>query len=561
MLSYIKLYVLNLALFIVKLHVLLIALVSTYSYASSHINPQVINRAVNEIDRQIRLQREIEKSLLPESQPKQTIQTNPLQQSKVLEGGPCFKVRKTILIDSTGLLPIPLDYTKLNGQCADRKALVQLLESINIYYQQQGLITTRVYLKQQNLKSGELLLVAKAGILTGFNYISGKPVDRRVTSAYPFSEGDLITLRELEQGLDNLNRLQSQSAKTELQPGEQLGQSQLAIDITNAKPWRIDLGLNNYGVKTTGTRKASIGFGYDNLLNLNDDLYVSYNQNTNSSAANKRSKSLSFSYNIPYKNWLFNFSTSQYNYRRILSGINQNYDIDGFSNNRRVGADYLLFRNQQSRVYATSSLTLKKSRNFIEDTEIESQYRRITLLELGLKGDHQFQNQNFIDWSVRVVKNLKILTSMHVIPGLADDDFKYLRGGIKLDVPLAKNRYKYSTELVFQYSDDELTGSEQFSAGGLGSVRGFHTESIYGNTGMYWRNTFSTANKSFGKWQLKPEISFDLGAVKSPATITWSDPLVAGVGLGLSATYKKLSIKLNMARAIKRPNQLRGSKN
>lgn len=268
-LSYIHLYVLKLDLAVGKIFMIFTLLVSSYSMANSQATSSVINQIGSEINQQIRLQQETEKSLLPKSEPKQTFQFDVIESKVISSDGPCFIINKTIFSDDSKLLPTPLDYTKLNGQCANKKALIDLLESINIYYQQQGLITTRVYLQPQNLKNGELKLIAKAGVLESFNYLSGKPVDSKLTSAYPFSINELISLRDLEQGLENLNRLKSQSAKIELLAGKQLWQSQLAVDITSTKPWRIGFGVNNYGVKSTGTRKATIVLGYDNLLNLN----------------------------------------------------------------------------------------------------------------------------------------------------------------------------------------------------------------------------------------------------------------------------------------------------
>jgi len=372
--------------------ILNIVLLAPNLQADAHFSDQLIERSIISADQLLRHQQQLEKAMKAPDAARQWIELDINEKPTVSSGGPCFLIHSTQFIDSTELLPTPLDYQQLNGQCADKKALVELVESLNIYYQQAGLLTTRVYLQAQNLQSGQLILVAKAGLLEKFGYADGKPVDQRVRSAYAFFEGDLINLRDMEQGLDNLNRLSSQSATTELLPGDALGLSRLMITTENSKPWRVDLGLNNHGVQSTGTRKGSIGLGYDNLLNRNDDLSFNFSQNLDPSADKKRSRSLAFSYHLPWGNWLFNIANSRYNYQRILAGVNQDYRIDGYSSSRDFAVKYLLQRNQRSRVYATGKLSLKKSHNFIEDTEIQTQYRRLTLLGLGLRGDHQFNN-------------------------------------------------------------------------------------------------------------------------------------------------------------------------
>lgn len=532
------------------------------AYSSNNISQNVIDQMARDSEQRLRDQRAIQDALLPQSIQKQTFDSIAPKKTNIAKGGPCFWIKKTQLIDDSNLLPTPLDFQKLNNTCADKKALVELVERLNVYYQQKGLITTRVYLKPQNLKSGNLVLVAKAGLLQDFSFSDGKEVDRRVHNAYPFKKGELISLREMEQGLDNLNRLKSQSAKAQLQPGKQLGDSILDITIKNEKPWRANFGLNNYGVASTGKKNGSFGFELDNLFNANDDLSLGYNQNTDANSARKRNRSVSMNYNIPYKNWLFQLSTSRYKYKRIIQGVNQEYQINGHNRNRRIGVEKLISRDQQSRIYLTTSLNLKKSRNYIEGIEIESQYRELTLFEVGFRGDHQFANQNFIDWTISAGRNYKGLTDMHTIPGFADDDFAYLRGGFKLDVPINNRKFLYSTQAFFQYSENELTGSEQFSAGGMSSVRGFHNASIYGNSGLYWRNNFSTAERNISGWKLKPTLSFDIGAVKSPKSITWSKPFVAGIAASITAKYNdKLSLKFDVSRAVNRPTQLVGDKN
>jgi hemolysin activation/secretion protein len=348
--------------------------ISTNVYSSSLPSQNILDQTARDIDQRLRDQQAIQNSLLPENAPKQTLNSNEPQVSKVAEGGPCFNIQQTQLVDDSNLLPIPENVQKLNGTCADKKALVELVESINVFYQKEGLITTRVYLKPQNLKQGKLVLVAKAGVLQSFKLADGSAVNTKINNAYPFEKGEVVSLRKMEQGLDNLNRLKSQSAKTQLQPGDELGQSIIEVSLKNEKPWRFDLGFNNHGVESTGIHNASASFEFDNLLNMNDDLAINYNQNTDSDSARKRNRSTSFNYNIPYKNWLFKLSSSHYSYNRIIQGINQEYKIDGFSRNNRLSTEKLIHRNQQSRVYWAASLNLKTSRNYIEDTEIETQY-------------------------------------------------------------------------------------------------------------------------------------------------------------------------------------------
>lgn len=457
---------------------------------------------------------------------------------------------------------MPPGHDALNGRCADKKALADLLNNLNRFYQDTGFITTRVYLKPQNIRTGSLVLTAQAGLLEDIRYADGQKADTRLNHAYPISSGDIIHLRALEQGLDNFNRPPSQSGKAELLPGSDAGGSVLVIKPGYQKPWRIEATYSNHGDDNTGLNKGGISYSHDNLLDLNETISLNYSRNTDDDGNSKRSEGLSFSYSQPYKNWLFNLSRGNYRYKRMLAGANQSYDIDGFSRNLKLELERLLYRDRQSRIYLTGTLTKKRSENNIEELRIISQSRKLAIAGLGLRGDYGFANGGHIQWSLSAYRKINVLGSQDVIPGIADDSFSYLRGSTTLLWPVAQGDYTYSGELVAQSSTDELTGSEQFSAGGINSVRGFHQDAIYGNTGLYLRNQISARPKIQGQWQTTPAFFLDIGHIKNPATIDWSRNQVAGTGISLGIEYgKQLSLELVLARALSRPAELSENKN
>lgn len=519
-----------------------------------------LERSIDEIKREQRRQNERSQGLdpLPDRLP-----FTPEQQIdiEVAEGGPCFDIQRTQFEDDTGKLPLPPGYDALNERCADKRVLSDLINKLNRYYQDAGYITTRVYLKPQNIRNGELLLVARAGQLEGVKYSDERIADRRLKAAYPLEQGEVINLRALEQGLDNFNRPASQSGKAELYPGSEPGQSILVMDEQLGKPWQIDLRLNNHGYSNTGLNKGVITYSQDNLFELNETFSISLNRNLDDTGDTKLSQSIAFDYSQPYKNWLFLFSKSNYDYKRILAGINQDYVIDGFSKSLKFKAEHLLYRGQQARVYATGGLANKESENYIEGLRITSQSRDLSLIDLGLRGDYGFQNGAHLEWSLSAIKKIDAFGSQKSIPGITDDDFSYLSASAKLEYPSKEHDFTYLGELVFQHSDDELTGSEQFSAGGMSSVRGFHQDAIYGNTGFYWRNQINPKPYQSGDWRITTGIAFDIGVVKSPASIDWSGNQVAGAALLYGMKYReRFRLDLMLAQALKRPDDLVGDK-
>ena len=89
-------------------------------------------------------------------------------------------------------------------------------------------------------------------------------------NAIPLDLGDVINLRDLEQALENLNRLPSVESRIELSaadgPEAEPGQSDLIVHWKQSAPWRANLSFDDAGSKTTGKYQAGLTLAYDHLL-------------------------------------------------------------------------------------------------------------------------------------------------------------------------------------------------------------------------------------------------------------------------------------------------------
>nr|BFE90605.1 hypothetical protein GCM10020185_11410 [Pseudomonas brassicacearum subsp. brassicacearum] len=107
------------------------------------------------------------------------------------------------------------------GQCLGVPQLNELLKVITDHYIEKGLVTSRAYLPQQDLSSGHLQVLVVEGRLEGLKGAEdSKLSDRELAMAFPGATGELVNLREIEQMVDQLNRLPSNQAKMELTPGQ-----------------------------------------------------------------------------------------------------------------------------------------------------------------------------------------------------------------------------------------------------------------------------------------------------------------------------------------------------
>ncbi|MGY2263443.1 POTRA domain-containing protein, partial [Pseudomonas sp. SDO55104_S430] len=126
---------------------------------------------------------------------------------------------------------------------------------------------------QQDLSGGHLQVLVVEGRLEALKSAPDSQLsERELAMAFPGKAGDLVNLREIEQLVDQLNRLPSNQAKMELAPGKNVGGSEVLVTNSPQKPWRVGLSRSNDGQRSTGEQQWGTTFDWDSPLGLADQL-------------------------------------------------------------------------------------------------------------------------------------------------------------------------------------------------------------------------------------------------------------------------------------------------
>src|SRR4029450_30870 len=106
-------------------------------------------------------------------------------------------------------------------------------------------------------------------------------------TALPISEGELLDLRAIEQGLENLKRVPTAQADIRItpseQPGSRAGDSDLVVRWTQSFPWRATVSLDDSGSRATGRYQGGLTLAYDHWWTLNDLFYLGLNHDVGNS--------------------------------------------------------------------------------------------------------------------------------------------------------------------------------------------------------------------------------------------------------------------------------------
>ncbi|WVD66652.1 POTRA domain-containing protein [Orbus sturtevantii] len=191
---------------------------------------------------------------------------------------PCFAINHVELRERDALpftLPLYALSNQAEGQCLGGQGINLLMTELQNRIISYGYITTRVVAPEQDLTSGSLVLLLVKGTVSGLYYTDQSDNRSSLQSALPLKKGRLLNLRDIEQGLENLQRIPTVKAEMQLVPGEHPGESDIVINRTQSKYWRLGASFDDSGAKDTGHYQGGLTFYLDNPLGMSDAFYVS----------------------------------------------------------------------------------------------------------------------------------------------------------------------------------------------------------------------------------------------------------------------------------------------
>jgi len=471
---------------------------------------------------------------------------------------PCFTIKQVQLVgeESARFQWALSAVNDVSGRCLGTQGINAVMNRVLNAIIQRGYVTTRVLASPQDLKSGTLVLTLVPGRIHAIRFSGG--VSSRATwyNAIAAKPGDILNLRDIEQGLENFKRVPTADADIQIEPGAEPGESDLVISWKQATPIRLSLSVDDSGSKSTGKYQGTATVSLDNLLTLNDLFYASAGKNLFQNAP-FGTHNQAFGYSLPFGYWLLGFNYSHYTYYQRVAGINQSYVYSGDSDNSQISLSRLIYRDANNKTTVSLQGYQRKSRNFIDDTEVQIQHRQTAGWELGL-GQHSYLGANTLDANLSWRHGTGAqgaLPAPEEASGEGDSRASIALADISLSAPfdLLGQHWRYNGMLRTQWTRSALTPQDRFSIGGRYTVRGFDGEqSLTGEHGWLVRNDMAWLVGGGGH---ELYLGLDYGRVDGPSTAyLLGHELIGGV-VGLRGTLaKQLSYDLFIGQPLKQPD-------
>ncbi|WP_244168409.1 MULTISPECIES: ShlB/FhaC/HecB family hemolysin secretion/activation protein [Pseudomonas] len=447
------------------------------------------------------------------------------------------------------------------GRCLGGAGINMTMKRMQNVIIEAGYVTTRVLAEAQDLNSGVLVLTLVPGRIREIRFAEGTSRRANLWNAMPASPGDLLNLRDIEQALENFKRVPTAETDIQITPAQAAdakpGESDVVIKWSQRLPARVSLSIDNSGSKSTGKYQGNVSLSLDNLLSLNDLFYASLNHDLGGGESGQRgSDGNSFHYSLPFGYWQLAFTTSEYQYEQSVAGANQAYQYRGESRSNDLRLSRLLYRDAVRKTTAWGGLWTRTSENFIDDTQIGNQDRRMAGWQFGV--DHrEFIGASVLDLGVAYRRGTGAHDSLR-----APEEFlnagtsrsQIITTDAQLQVPftLSGQRLRYIGGWRAQWNRTPLVPQDRFSIGGRYSVRGFDGENILSSDrGWTLRNEVGL---TLGQTGQELYTGIDYGEVSGQASEFLIGKRLAGAVVGVRGGYKGLFYDWSLGTPLKKPD-------
>ncbi|EAL2830597.1 ShlB/FhaC/HecB family hemolysin secretion/activation protein [Campylobacter lari] len=218
------------------------------------------------------------------------------------------------------------------------------------YFQVNGYPAATVFIPKQNFEDGNIELNIALGVF-GKHIIENKTsikdhfikdkLDKKL-------KGRIISTKLIEDSAYKVNEMYGVQTLAGLQAGENVGETDIVIEVVPDTKANVLLYADNYGIESSGKYRIGISMGFNSIFNMGD-YYNFYLQSSNEKQIN---------YGASYTFFLGNLkitpSVSKGNY-----SLGEDYENAGFyGTSRNFGIDfsYPVWINTNSSFYFTSSI-------------------------------------------------------------------------------------------------------------------------------------------------------------------------------------------------------------
>lgn len=405
-----------------------------------------------------------------------------------------------------------------------------------------GFVTSQVYIPEQNLNSGTLQFMVMPGRVEDIRY-SDSSAHGPWRTAFPVRPGDILNIRDVEQGLEQMKRVSSQSITMKLLPGTSVGTSIIELSIKQDKPVHGSISFDNSGLESTGVYQGSFTSSFDQVFRANDTFTMSLSGDLSGSGSIKGTRAASLNYVIPHGKDTFSVSFSKSRYHQTIQSNPYDFTYSGKSTTMKAKWNHVWSRTQREKRAFDISISTRHNHRFINDMEIPVQALRTTSMEFGVS------NRKYIG-NATLYSRLGFQWGIGALGAQPEHKASVAMGGPTSRYHMWLVDVDYRKPFIMGHRPASFTSSfhgqwvqggkrlysvDTINIGNRYSIYGFDGEyTLMGDSGWYVRNEVSSV---IPRLNTEVYLGLDVGAVYGKSTEALVGKTIAGTALGVRGNY------------------------
>ena len=346
-------------------------------------------------------------------------------------------------------------------------------------YRAKGYITCRAYIPPQKIETKVLEIKVLEGKLGKVKVRGNKFFKKSVIKRYVEQmRGQPLKFDDLKSSLTKLNMHPDREVKAVIVPGQQVGTSDLLLDVKDSRPIHIGGEINNFGTELTGKERYNVTARHTNLLGV-DDIFAARVQFGEEVFAVGAQHVLPVGPYGSETGWTFNYTDVK------VGGAFSVLDIGGQAYTGSVFFNHPLYDSERFDLTWTSSFESKSIYNEVLGRPSSEDQLRII---------HTGANVDLIDrWGRTFITNDLSFAGtwlgandrndpLNSRAGAGSPFLKY-KGVLNRIHPVYDQTYLFMKGTV-QQSNGKLVSAEQYDMGGVYSVRGYPQSDYLGDSGV-----------------------------------------------------------------------------
>lgn len=405
-----------------------------------------------------------------------------------------------------------------------------------------GYVTSQVYIPEQNLNTGTLQFMVIPGRVEDIRY-SDSSAHGPWRTAFPVRPGDILNIRDVEQGLEQMKRVSSQSVTMKLLPGTFVGTSIIELSIKQDKPVHGSISFDNSGLESTGVYQGSFTSSFDQVFRANDTFTMSLSGDLSGSGSIKGTRAASLNYVIPHGKDTFSVSFSKSRYHQTIQSNPYDFTYSGKSTTMKAKWNHVWSRTQREKRAFDISISTRHNHRFINDMEIPVQALRTTSVEFGVS------NRKYIG-NATLYSRLGFQWGIGALGAQPEHKASVAMGGPTSRYHMWLVDVDYRKPFIMGHRPASFTSSfhgqwvqggkrvysvDTINIGNRYSIYGFDGEyTLMGDSGWYVRNEVSSV---IPRLNTEVYLGLDVGAVYGKSTEALVGKTIAGTALGVRGNY------------------------